>query len=342
MNNGLDGAADVTLDLFATCAQSSDGDRETYVRRVADVARWSERVGCKGILVYSDNRLVDPWLVSHVIIQSTTRLCPLVAVQPIYMHPYAVAKMAASFGHLYGRRIYLNMVAGGFKNDLVALNDPTPHDKRYDRLIEYTLIIRELLNGASALSYDGEFYQVKNLKLTPSLPSHLFPGIFVSGSSDAGLAAAKAIGATAVKYPKAPGEEVASDEGVGAGVRVGIIAREDGDEAWQTAHERFPEDRKGQLTHQLAMKVSDSAWHKQLSDLAAATASGESPYWLVPFQNYKTMCPYLVGSYDRVAQELARYIARRYRTFILDVPFDREELDHINMALARALDGVGA
>src|SRR6266516_760513 len=204
MNTSSDAVPDVSLEVFSTCAQSSDGDRESYVRRVADVARWSERVGCKGILVYSDNRLVDPWLVSHVIIQSTTRLCPLVAVQPIYMHPYAVAKMAASFGHLYGRRIYLNMVAGGFKNDLVALNDPTPHDKRYDRLIEYTLIIRELLNGASALSYDGEFYQVKNLKLTPSLPSHLFPGIFVSGSSDAGLAAAKAIGATAVKYPRRP------------------------------------------------------------------------------------------------------------------------------------------
>src|SRR5207247_221786 len=264
VNNGLDGAADVTLDLFAPCAKSSDGDRETYVRRVADVARWSERFGCKGILVYSDNRLVDPWLVSHVIIQSTTRLCPLVAVQPIYMHPYAVAKMAASFGHLYGRRIYLNMVAGGFKNDLVALNDPTPHDKRYDRLIEYTLIIRELLNGASALSYDGE--------------------------------------------------------------------------AWQTAHERFPEDRKGQLTHQLAMKVSDSAWHKQLSDLAAATASGESPYWLVPFQNYKTMCPYLVGSYERVGEELARYIGLGYRSFILDIPPTEEELHHASQAFQRAVD----
>src|SRR2546425_7754792 len=336
MNNSSDAVPDVSLEVFSTCAQSSDGDRETYVRRVADVARWSEQAGCKGILVYSDNRLVDPWLVSHIIIQSTTRLCPLVAVQPIYMHPYAVAKMAASFGHLYGRRIYLNMVAGGFKNDLVALNDPTPHDKRYDRLIEYTLIIRELLNGASALSYDGEFYQVKNLKLTPSLPSHLFPGIFVSGSSDAGLAAAKAIGATAVKYPKAPGEEVASDEGVGAGVRVGIIAREDGDEAWQTAHERFPEDRRGQLTHQLAMKVSDSAWHKELSDLRRAGHSEASPYWLAPFENYKTFCPYLVGSYERVADELARYVSVGYRTFILDVPASPAQLEHIRAAFERA------
>ncbi|PYP34325.1 MAG: alkanesulfonate monooxygenase [Gemmatimonadetes bacterium] len=336
MSSGLDGVTDVSVEVFSTCAQSSDGDTETYLQRVADVARWSEQAGCKGILVYSDNRLFDPWLVSHIIIQNTTALCPLVAVQPIYMHPYAVAKMVASLGHLHRRRIYLNMVAGGFKNDLVALNDTTPHDKRYDRLIEYTLIIRELLRGA-VVSFDGAFYQIKNLKLTPPLPSELLPGIFVSGSSEAGLGAARAIDATAVKYPKAPDEEVAPDEGVGAGVRVGIIAREDGEEAWRVARQRFPEDRKGQLTHQLAMKVSDSVWHGQLSQLAHATASGESPYWLVPFQNYKTMCPYLVGSYERVADELARYMSVGYRSFILDIPPTQEELHHTNQAFRRAV-----
>src|SRR6266478_2918811 len=187
-----------SLDVFSTCPRS---DRHVagadYLREVEDVARWSEQSGCKGILVYSDNSMLDPWIVSERILQVTETLCPLVAVQPIYMHPYAAAKMVATFGHLYGRQIYLNMIAGGFKNDLVALNDTTPHDKRYDRLIEYTRIIRELLRG-SAVSDDGTFYQVKNLKLTPPLPAELFPGIFVSGSSEAGLGAAKAIGATAV------------------------------------------------------------------------------------------------------------------------------------------------
>src|SRR3989442_4143765 len=317
MNSGLDGVTDVRLEVFSTCPHTSDGNREAYVQRVADVARWSERAGCKGILVYSDNRLADPWLVSHIIIQNTTRLCPLVAVQPVYMHPYAVAKMVASFGHLHGRQIYLNMVAGRFKDDLVALNDTTPHGKRYDRLIEYTLIIRELLAGPAAVSSEGEFYKVKNLKLTPPLQSELFPGIFVSGSSDAGLAAAKAIGATAVKYPKAPGEEVAPDEGIGAGVRVGIIAREDGDEAWRIARERFPEDRRGQLTHQLAMKISDSVWHGQLSELADATASGDSPYWLVPVLEHHTMCPYLRGSYEGGGGEVARYNAAGDRSVLL-------------------------
>ena len=39
----------------------------------------------------------------------------------------------------HGQRLWLNMVAGGFKNDLAALNDDTPHDKRYQRLVEYAL-----------------------------------------------------------------------------------------------------------------------------------------------------------------------------------------------------------
>ena len=47
---------------------------------------------------------------------------------------------------------------------------------------------------------------------------------------------------------------------------------------------------------------------------------------MVPFQNYKTMCPYLVGSYEEVADELARYFSAGYRTIILDVPPNPEEL----------------
>jgi alkanesulfonate monooxygenase len=339
MPNGDEG---LTLEIFSTCPQSADWSADAYAQRVADVARWSERWGCKGILVYADNRQLDPWLVSHLILQHTRTLCPLVAVQPVYMHPYTVAKMTASFARLYRRRIYLNMVAGGFKNDLVALNDPTPHDRRYHRLIEYTLIIRRLAEGRGPVTFEGEFYTVRGLALTPELPPELFPGIFVSGSSEAGLRAAEAMGAVAVKYPKAPDAETEPGEGVGAGVRVGIIAREDGREAWDIARARFPEDRKGQLTHQLAMKVSDSVWHRQISELSRTTASGEHPYWLVPFENYKTMCPYLVGSYERVGEELARYLALGYRSFILDIPPDEDELRHTRAAFDHALAQVAS
>src|SRR5437764_1245835 len=84
---------------------------------------------------------------------------------------------------------------------LAALNDTTPHDSKYHRLVEYTLILRRLLEGHSPVSFEGQFYCVKGLMLTPRVAQELFPGILVSGSSDAGMSAARAVGATAVKYP---------------------------------------------------------------------------------------------------------------------------------------------
>jgi alkanesulfonate monooxygenase len=329
-------AAAGMLELFSTCPQSKDLPADVYRQRVADVAAWSDRAGYRGILVYTDNQLVDPWLVAQLVIESTEQLCPLVAIQPVYMHPYTAAKMVSSFAHIYGRRIFLNMVAGGFRNDLVALGDQTEHGERYERVVEYTLIVKRLLEG-ERVSFAGRYYTVENLLLTPALAPELFPGIFVSGSSDSGVAAARAIGATAVKYPKPPSEEISiSADGAGIGMRVGIIARDDDSRAWKVARERFPEDRKGQVTHALAMKVSDSHWHRQLSELGTAPPSAENPYWLGPFENYKTFCPYLVGSYATVAVELARYIELGFGTFILDIPPDEEELHHAALAFEQA------
>lgn len=327
------------LKIFSTCPPSNLTSPAEYLRRVQEIARWSETAGCEGTLVYTDNGLVDPWLVSQVIVESTRHLAPLVAVQPAYMHPYSVAKMVSSLAFLHGRRVYLNMVAGGFKNDLAALDDHTPHDERYARLVEYTAIIQKLLESADALSFEGRYYRVLNLKLTPSLPAGLKPGVFVSGSSEAGMDAARQLAATAIEYPRPAADYAPVPTGsAGArGIRIGIIAREDEDEAWRIARARFPEDRKGQLTHQLAMKVSDSSWHRQLSALGKNANTAENPYWLVPFENYKTFCPYLVGGYDRVADEVARYVEAGYRTFILDVPASPEEMAHIGEVFERAV-----
>jgi alkanesulfonate monooxygenase len=326
------------LKIFSTCPPSNRLPQAEYVQRVQEIARWSEQAGCEGILVYTDNGLLDPWIVSQIIIGATRRLAPLVAIQPAYMHPYTAAKMVASLAYLHGRRVHLNMVAGGFKNDLLALDDHTPHDERYARLVEYTAIMQALFHDVEPVSFEGEYYRVSNLRLTPPVAPGLMPGVYVSGSSDAGLAAAQQLGATAVQYPKPPSEyEPANHDTGNRGVRIGIIARGDDYDAWRVARARFPEDRKGQITHQLAMKVSDSSWHKQLSNLGKVPPSVENPYWLVPFQNYKTFCPYLVGSYERVADEISRYVDAGYRTFILDVPASAEEMEHIGEVFERAV-----
>ena len=142
-----------------------------------------------------------------------------------------------------------------------------------------------------------------------------------------------------MEYPKPPAEYATAPPAniASRGIRIGIIARSEDAQAWSAARARYPEDRKGQITHQLAMKVSDSSWHRQLSELGNTEAGAENPYWLVPFQNYKAVCPFLVGSYDRVAEEVARYVEVGYRTFILDVPASVEEMHHTGVVFERAV-----
>ncbi|MEJ2864257.1 LLM class flavin-dependent oxidoreductase [Actinomycetospora flava] len=333
------------LTVYSTCPQSKDVAAPDYLDAVAATARWSEEAGCAGMLVYTDNGIADPWLVAQTAIAATSRLAPLVAVQPVYMHPYTAASMVSSLAYLHGRAVHLNMLAGGFKNDLLALGDRTEHDDRYARTVEYTQILTALLRGET-VTRDGRWHQVENLRLAPALPPELMPEVLISGSSPAGRAAAEEIGATPIRYPEPLGD--APDAPTGGGVRMGIIARDDADEAWRVAHERFPADRAGQVAHAMAMRVSDSHWHHQLTAAAknptppAALDAEPEPYWLGPFQNYQSFCPYLVGSHDRVAAEVARYVERGTDVFVLDIPPAAEDLGHAGEVFARAGAAVGA
>ena len=88
----------------------------------------------------SSTRTTESWIRGSSLSSDRkyARVVPLIAVQPVYIHPYSVAKLVSSLAFLHGRKVYLNMVAGGFVTDLDALADETDHDERYRRLVEYT------------------------------------------------------------------------------------------------------------------------------------------------------------------------------------------------------------
>lgn len=332
----------MSVQIYSTCPQSKDVEAGRYAAAVAETARWSEAAGCTGMLIYTDNGIADPWLVAQTVLTATERLAPLVAVQPVYLHPYAAATMVSSLAYLHGRAVHLNMLAGGFRNDLLALGDPTEHDDRYARTVEYTRIVLGLLRGET-VTCEGRWHQVRNLRLAPALPPGLRPEVLISGSSPAGRAAAAELGAVPVRYPEPLGADTGADVPAGGGVRVGIIARADGEEAWRVAHERFPAERRGEVAHTLAMRTSDSHWHEQLSRAGAAgpaapvgPADEPDPYWLGPFRHYQTFCPYLVGSYDRVAAAIGHYVEQGTRVFVLDIPPSAQELEHTGAVFSRA------
>lgn len=328
-------------ELFTTMPESIKSDRVQFLRELKRIAVQSEKYGYKGTLVYSDNRLADPWVVAGMILDETTKLIPMIALQPVYMHPYTVAKKISSIAFLHNRKIALNLVAGGYINDLKALGGAIDHDRRYDRLIEYTEIIQQLLTSKNGVTYEGEFYQIKNLKLNPEMSEDLLPDYYLSGSSMAAKEASIRLGVQLIQYPE-PIEELAKygtdDNELIEGIRIGVLARHNHEKAWKEAYRRFPATRMGELSHQFAKKTSDAEWHKKLSmqNGNGKSHDNESVYWLGPFEYYHTFCPYLIGNYDEVAKAISKYLDAGCKTCIIDTPVSDIELHSTMQVFNRA------
>jgi alkanesulfonate monooxygenase len=338
------------IDVYTSSPSDSMLSSAAYLARLRTVSQWSDRAGCRGMLIYTDNRSLDPWVLAYDVIAHTTRLAPLIAMQPVYMHPYAAAQKIGALAHLYGRSIDVNFVAGGFKFDLAALDDRLEHDARYERLSEYGVIFARLIKG-ERVTFQGRYYKVFGLKLDTHTGDAQRPRLTVSGSSAGGLRCAEAIGATAVMYPKpleseasrtaATSAEAASAAIVPTGIRIGILARETADEAWRVAARRFPDDAEARARRQAGVQTSDSSWLHQLGALTQEHSGlGGDVYWTGPFASGKSFCPYLVGAYDDVASYLSAYLQRDVRVIILDCPSEEEDLRHAHTVLQRAVSRV--
>lgn len=339
------------IDIYTSSPSEHIKSNEPYIKRLREVAQWSDRYGCRGMLIYTDNRASDPWVLAQDVITCTNTLRPLIAVQPVYMHPYAVSQKITTLAEVYGRAVDLNFVAGGFQFDLAALGDKTAHDDRYERLSEYGEIVTTLLRG-ERVTVQGKHYNIFGLKLDRAVSNDLLPGLTVSGSSPSGRNCAKLLGAVAVMYPEPfhgtqpPREsELSQIQGTGlpVGIRIGILARETASDAWQEAKLRFPNSPQGQTLRKAAVQVTDSSWLHQLSTIAGAEATVEHDvYWMGPFTNGKSFCPYLVGSYSDVAAYLSCYFRNGVRFVILDCPNEEQDLAHARTAIQRSANEIRA
>jgi alkanesulfonate monooxygenase len=324
--------------IYSTCLSSIGYRVESHLRKLLEIAGWADDAGYRGALIYSDCTSMDAWMAAQAAIANTSSFVPLVAVQPIDMSPFALARSVSSLAHLYGRQVDINYVSGGFPRDLAVQGDVLAHDARYDRLTEYATIVRMLLGGGM-VNYAGQYYNFRRARLTAPVPEDLLPTSYVSGSSSASLQTGETLGLGQLSFPLLPDDFVSPDvrkNKFGSGISIGIIARDDSSEAWRIAHKRFPADPEGAARMKLLLSASVSSWQPQLASVPIPDEAEGQVYWLVPFRYHHTFCPYLVGNYDEVAQAVTTYLNGGIRTFVLDVPQEPDDLFHARIAIERA------
>lgn len=309
---------------------------EEYWKNIEQVIAWSDKYDATGILLFEGNdTFVQPWLASQATFTNTERLCPLVAVNPIYMHPFTAAKMISSFAYLYGRRTYLNMITGTALSYLEALDDHLDKAQRYDRLREYAELIARLTSSEGRpVSYEGQYYRTKNAKLEPAMPADLQPVFYIAGQSEPAMRVASAIGAVHMQMLPA---KLDGDLTPGAqGIHFGIVTRSDPEAAWQAAREIFPPDEAGRRLQAFSMNNTDAVWKRRMMMAATMGEGAREGYWLEPFRNFKADCPYFVGSHAQVAALVARLARGGIRHIILDIPRAEREFAEIDQAFVAA------
>ncbi|MFB7667277.1 LLM class flavin-dependent oxidoreductase [Kitasatospora sp. NPDC056138] len=303
---------------------------ENYVENSVRLASLCEKVGFSGALVHFNHRVPDPWQLSSLLIQNSQTFVPMVAVQPYYMPPFALAKTIASISFLNGRRVALNMVAGSTPGELRQVGDTLDHDARFKRMDEYLQAVGCLLSADGPIDHEGPNYRYRKLRAIDTVEGTVRPPkVFIAGSSDSAKDLCIRHRAVAVTNPSPvdlfSAEFASKLQGkTEIGIRIGLIARETREEAWSAAKQYFPPSRVAYMNVKLNGRASDSVWRKGLSDHSHSEVH-DNVYWLGAFLAGGSHSPFLVGTYEDVAEYLGRYVASGVTALILASPWEEYE-----------------
>jgi alkanesulfonate monooxygenase len=314
-------------------------DPERAWTAIDTTIRLADKYGFTGVLAHTGNdTLMDPWLVGQHALDVSPRLQPLVAVNPIYHHPFAVAQLVSSLSYRYQRRIFVNLVTGTSGPDRTALGDRTAHDRRYSRLLEYGQIVLGLLGTDAPVSLDGEFYQIRGARLALPGPPELRPVPFFAGHSPMAHECAAALGAVRIRM-FGPDEPKPADN---VGEYAGLLVRQTDDEAWQVARARYPADPDLLAAGESALRYTDATWrHEPFREATRPGPAAPPWYWTEPMRSLRLDCPLLVGGVQRLADVLAGHLEAGVRDLIVDLAAEEQDFAWAAEALGRAAQALG-
>ncbi|MEX2245243.1 MAG: LLM class flavin-dependent oxidoreductase [Dehalococcoidia bacterium] len=299
-----------------------------YLVRVAEAA---EDAGFVFALMPVGTTCHDAWLASAVVAGRTRWLKFLVAMRPGFIAPTVAAKMSNTLDQLTGGRVLINVVTGGFPNELAADGDFTPHDERYERTREFMQVVRRAWTSERSFDHQGRYYRVEGGNVHPKPYQKPCPPFYFGGASEAG----KRVGAEEADVYLLWGETLpmvreriadmrrraaVAGRTLRFGMRIHVIVRETEEEAWAAADAliaNIPDAFQSMMDRITARTDSEGERRQQqMRDGKEDLLLGPN-LWAGVGKARLGVGTALVGSGENVAVRLQEYIGEGIDTFIL-------------------------
>jgi alkanesulfonate monooxygenase len=330
------------------------------LNRLTELTRLAEDHGWGGALIGSGWGRPDAFTVGTAIAARTTTFQPLIAIRPGYWRPAHFASAAATFDHLSGGRLLINIVSGS--DDPAAYGD-TEGDPavRYARTREFLQLIRRLW-AEENVTFRGEHYWVRESTVVPrpwGAENGRHPRLYFGGASPE----AEKVAATEADVQLFWGEPLdgiaeridrlrSLSQSLGRvhaplefGLRITAVVRETREEAWRDA-----EARVATMAQTAGRLLDDATWDQAVGQQRLRALVGDadvldSCLYTAPsrFGGSGGRTTWLVGSHDEVAAALRNYADLGITHFVLsDTPHQREVVRVGDELLSRLRDPVAA
>ncbi|WP_341715892.1 LLM class flavin-dependent oxidoreductase [Micromonospora sp. FIMYZ51] len=310
-------------------AGRAGGSRPPTVAYLGQIARTAEQLGFVGALTPTGAWCEDAWLSTAMLTEVTERLKFLVAFRPGLLSPTLAAQMGATFQRLSQGRLLVNVVTGGESHEQRAYGDFLDKAARYARTNEFLHVLRALWRGET-VDHSGEHLRVEQARLA-RLPEPV-PPVYFGGSSAAAGPVAAAHSDVYLTWGEPPAQVagkldwirgLAAEAGrtVRFGIRLHVIARDTGDEAWAQARRLLDGIADADIrSAQEGLRRSESEGQRRMLDLHGGSRDGLTVapnLWAGVGLVRGGAGTALVGSHTELADRIAEYHALGIEEFVL-------------------------
>lgn len=301
------------------------------------VNRNAEAAGMEYMLFPTGPTCWDAWTAASFVAAECKKIKPLVAMKPGFTHPVAQAKMIAAFSNFTQGRICLNLIAGVSEKEAIAEGQYGSKETRYRQLEEEVVLIKRLLTEKN-VTFDGEFYQIKEPAIIPDL-EHGLPEFFLGGGSEQAIEISARHSTVHLfwgDYPETIREQIKAIKTIAAkyqrehelafGMRLQVICRETEDEAWNFARQLVANTEQRKAEKNARDQHIDSVANARQKELARVEGGKMTPHLWTGINDVRVGAGVaVVGDPVQVADQLMEFVQAGCSGFCLSgYPHDQE------------------
>jgi alkanesulfonate monooxygenase len=169
-----------------------DEPAQTSYRFSRDIVSEAERLGFETVMIAqhvinplnNDYHQLETWSAAAGFAEATERIELIGAVKPFFFHPAILAKMALGIDDISNGRFAINLISGWYMAEMEQAGlTIRAHDERYRFSGEWLRIVKALWRHET-VSFDGDYFNLKELQFHPGPIARPHPCVYLGGESE--------------------------------------------------------------------------------------------------------------------------------------------------------------